>query len=180
MEQMKHMRTIGIILLTTVLMACGPGEQGSTEPVAAQDTTNTTLLSVDLGPQDMPLFVELGDATTLGVDAPAVEWNEERGCMEVAAGEHFAIVITEEPGDMARLKADLERDMLQKHTVLEESPEKLVYRSQFPDEDLVFIHFYQVVEVEGRTFTVQDKEEGRFNEADVARMARAVRTQRAV
>lgn len=177
---LRPMRTTGIILLTTLLLACGSGEQGSAEPVAAQDTTSTTLLSVDLAPQDMPLFVEIGDANVLGVESPAVEWNEERGCMEVMAGEHFAIVITEEPGDMARLKADLDRDLLQTHTVLEESPEKLVYRSQFPDQDLVYIHFYQVVEVDGRTFTVQDKAEGRFNEADVARMARAVRTQRAV
>ena len=70
--------------------------------------------------------------------------------------------------------------MLQKHTVIEESPEKLVYRSQFPDDQLVFIHFYQIVQMDGRTFTVQDNEKGRFNETDVARMAKAVRTQRAV
>ena len=65
--------------------------------------------------------------------------------------------------------------MLRKHTVLEETPEKVVYRSQFPDEDIVFIHFYRLVPVGDRTFVVRDAAEGRFNEADVQRMVAAVR-----
>ena len=171
------MRTSFILLLATAFAACS--ESSLPTDTASIDST-ATMLSVDLGAQDMPLFVELGDASTLGVEAPDVKWNEERGSMEVGAGEHFAIVITEEEGDLARIKADLDRDMLQKHTVIEESPEKLVFRSQFPDDQLVFIHFYQIVQMDGRTFTVQDNEKGRFNETDVARMAKAVRTQRAV
>lgn len=168
------------LLLATALAACGNGTPEAAAPGTHSDTTAATLLSVDLSAQDMPLFVELGDATLLGVQAPAVRWNEEMGRMEVDAGEHFGITIMEEAGDLARLKADLERDMLQKHTVIEESPEKLVFRSQFPDEDLVFIHFYQMVSVGDRSFVVQDNEKGRFNEADVARMVKAVRTQRVV
>ncbi len=173
------MRIPFILLLVTVLVACGESSQPAAATSAAMDST-ATMLSVDLNAQDMPLFVELGDATALGVAAPEVRWNEERGCMEVGAGEHFAIVITEEEGDLARIKADLDRDMLQKHTVIEESSDKLLFRSQFPDDQLVFIHFYQLVQVGDRTFTVQDNEKGRFNEADVARMAKAVRIQRAV
>lgn len=174
------MRTILIISGLLTLIACGDGKQEAAQALAAADTIISTSLSVDLNAQDMPLFVELGPADLLGIDAPMVRWNEEMGRMEVDGGEHFGIVITEEPGDLPRLKADLERDMLQKHTVIEEAPDRLVYRSQFPDDELVFVHFYQVVRSGDRTFTVQDNEKGRFNEADVARMAKAVRTQRTV
>jgi hypothetical protein len=100
--------------------------------------------------------------------------------VEVNAGDHFAITIVEAPGDIARLKADLDRDMLQKHTVIEETPEKLVYRSQFPDEDLVFIHFRKVISVGDRTFVVEDASEGKFNEAEIARMAAAVKIKEAI
>jgi hypothetical protein len=138
------------------------------------------VLSVDLSAQGLPLFVELGDASTLGVDSPTVRWNEEMGRVEVSAGEHFGITIREDAADLERVKADLDRDMLQKHTLMEESTEKLVYRSQFPDEDLVFIHFYQVLDSEGRTFIVQDDPNGRFNEADIKRMSNAVRAQKPI
>ena len=174
------MRTILILSGMITLLACGDGKQEAAQALAAADTTVSTSLSVDLNPQDMPLFVELGSAALLGIDTPTVMWNEEMGRMEVDGGEHFGIVITEEPGDLPRLKADLERDMLQKHTVIEEGTDRLVYRSQFPDDKLIFIHFYQVVQAGDRTFTVQDNEKGRFNETDVARMAKAVRTQRPV
>lgn len=174
------MRTILIVSGSLTLIACGDGKQEAAQALAAADTIISTSLSVDLNAQDMPLFVELGPADLLGIDAPTVRWNEEMGRMEVDGGEHFGIVITEEPGDLPRLKADLEREMLQKHTVIEEAPDRLVYRSQFPDDGLVFVHFYQVVQSGDRWFTVQDNEKGRFNEADVARMAKAVRTQRTV
>jgi hypothetical protein len=64
--------------------------------------------------------------------------------------------------------------MLRKHTILEETPDKVIFRSQFPDEDLVFIHFYQVIPIGDRTFVVEDAAEGRFNEADIKRMAGSV------
>jgi len=173
------MRTPIMLLLAAALAACGDGKQEAAEAMAAQDST-ATVLSVDLAAQDMPLFVELGDAATLGVDAPAVKWNEEMGRVEVSAGEHFSITIMEEVADIARLKSDLDRDMLQKHTVMEEAADKLIYRSQFPDDALVFVHFYQVVQAQGRSFIVQDNSSGRFSEADIARMAKAVRTERPV
>ena len=95
------------------------------------------------------------------------------------AGEHFGLLITEEPGDLARLKADLDRDMLRKHTVIEETAEKLVYRSEFPDDAGTYIHFYRSVQVGDRTFVVTDADQVRFNEADVKRMAASIKTKEA-
>lgn len=168
-----------MLLLVAASTACGDGKKEAAEAMTAQQD-RPTILSVDLSAQDIPLFVELGDAATLGVDAPQVAWNEEMGRVEVRAGEHFGITIMEDEADLVRLKADLDRDMLQKHTVVEEAADRIVYRSQFPDDALVFVHFYQVVRVQDRSFIVQDDAGGRFNEADVARMARAVRTERPV
>ena len=157
---MKH----SLLILSMVLLgACGDGKKDVADGQALADE-NAQGLIVDLGRYDMPLIVDLGDPATLGVDTPMVKWNEEFGRMEVSGGEHFELTISEEPADMARLKADLERSMLQQNTVLEETPEKIVYKSQFP----------QVVTVGERTFIVRDADQGRFNEADVARMSNAV------
>lgn len=167
--------------LLILLSSCGGGKQEAAEEMA--DTTATSAVAptiLDLSAFDTPLLVELGDMSTLGVDSPTVKWNEEFGRLEVSAGEHFGLFITEEPADLARLKADLDRDMLQKHTMIEETPEKLVYRSQFPDDAGTFIHFYRTVQVGGRTFVVTDAQPVRFNEADVARMAGSIKTKAAV
>ncbi|MBL7953263.1 MAG: hypothetical protein JNM62_16270 [Flavobacteriales bacterium] len=167
--------------LVILLPSCGDGKKEAAEQMA--DTTAISAVApvvLDLSTYDTPLLVELGDMSTLGVDSPTVKWNEEFGRLEVSAGEHFGLLITEEPADMARLKADLDRDMLQKHTVVEETPEKLVYRSQFPDDAGTFIHFYRTVQVGDRAFVITDAEQVRFNEADIARMAASIKTKAAV
>jgi hypothetical protein len=174
---MKQFLPIGLLL---VLAACGDGKKEAAEQLAAQDTVTVASTVLDLARYDVPFALDLGDMATLGVDSAQVKWNEEFGWLEVRAGEHFAVTIAEEPGDLARLKADLDRSTLQTHSITKESPDLIVYRSQFPDEDLVFVHYYQVVRADGRTFVVQDAQGGRFNEADVERMSAAVRTKPAV
>lgn len=166
-------------LLVLTVAACTPTE-APTESASPVVENSAPVLSVDLEGNDMPLVVELGDAATLGVDAPSTAWNEETGRVEVKAGDHFSLLISEEPGDLARLKADLERDVLRTHQIIQDSPEHVVYRSQFPDDALVFVHFYRIIKVDGREFVVQDDPAGRYNEADIERMARSVRTQRPV
>jgi len=167
---MKH----SLLILSLVLLgACGDGKKDVADGQALADK-NAQGLTVDLGKWDMPLIVDLGDGSTLGVDTPTVRWNEEFGRMQISGGEHFDLTISEEPADIPRLKADLERSMLQQNSILEETPEKIVYKSQFPDDDLIFIHFEQIVTVGERTFIVRDADQGRFNEADVARMSKAV------
>ena len=169
------MRSFVVLTLSALLTSCGSNDTGTTEEqVTADSSTIVPGNVIDLASFDVPFTVELGDITTLRVDTPEVHWNEEFGHLEVNAGEHFGLTITEEPADLARLKADLDRDMLREHTVMEETPAKLVYRSQFPDKDLVFIHFYQLLHVGDRTFVIEDRVEGRFNEADIARMVMAV------
>lgn len=171
------MKALAPVILALALVGCGGNDSlPEGEVVDSTATAATTPPAIlDLGSYDTPLLVELGDMATLGVDSPTVVWNEEFGRLEVNAGEHFGLLITEEPGDLARLKADLDRDMLRKHTVLEETPEKLVYRSEFPDDAGTYIHFYRTVQVGERTFVVTDAEERRFNEADVKRMAAAIK-----
>ena len=162
------------------MTSCGDGKKEAAQQMADTAAVAPSTYVIDLLAHDLPLSVDLGDRSTLGSDSAAVVWNEEFGRLVVNAGERFAITITEAPGDLARLKADLDRDMLQKHTVIEETPEKLVYRSQFPDEDLVFVHFQQVITVGDRTFLVEDATDGRFNEADIKRMAGAVKLNAAI
>ncbi len=177
------MKSILPLLILVLLASCGDGKADAARKLAeAQAQADAEAAAVEpylleLEAFDMPLVVSLPEMLTPDVDSTygRAIWNEEFGHLRVKAGDHFGLTITEDEGDIARLKADLERDMLRKHTVLEESPEHVVYRSQFPNEDLVFIHFYQIIRVDGRSFIVEDMTDGRYNEADVARMAKAVR-----
>lgn len=162
-------------LLLLVLSACGDGKKEAAEQLASAESTAVAEHIVDLTRFDLPLELSMGDLATLGVDSVAVKWNEEFGWLEVRAGDHFGLTISEEPGDLERLKADLDRSTLQTHELLRDSSDILVYRSQFPDEAIVFHHFYRSMEVDGRSFVVQDGPDGQYNEADVRRMVEAVR-----
>jgi hypothetical protein len=164
-------------------LACGDGKQEAAQlaAAAADSAAVTTSRKVDLGAHDMPLEIILPDAQLLGSDQDSVAWKEESGKLEVRAGEHFGLSISEEPADIERLKGDLERDLLRKNTVLRSGSDRIVYRSEFPDDpSLVFIHFYLIVQAQGRTFIVQDLDALRFNEQDVARMMDAVHAKVAV
>lgn len=177
------MKTFLPVLILAMFAACGDGKADAARKLAeAQAQADAEAAAVepyllDLQAFDMPLVVSLPEMLTPDQDSTygRAIWNEEFGQLRVKAGDHFGLTITEDAGNIQRLKADLERDMLRKHSILEESPEHLVYRSQFPDEDLVFIHFYRIITVDGRSFVVEDMTEGRYNEADVARMTKAVR-----
>jgi hypothetical protein len=168
---MKHYL---IALLGLSLAACGDGKHEAADQSTATESTAPGIV-VDLAPYDMPFSLDLGDPATLGTDSVEVAFNEEFGWLEMRVGEHVGLTIAEEPGDLQRLKADLDRDMLQKHTLIAQDVEHMVYRSQFPDSDLVYIHFVRVIAVDGRTFVMQDAMGPRFTEADVARMNGSVR-----
>jgi len=166
-----------LLVFPVLLLACGDGKREAAELLAKAAETNATV--VDLSAHDMPLEVHVGDLATLGADTVSVSWNEEFGWLVVQAGERFVLTIREEPGDLDRVKADLARSTLQTHQMLRDSADRLVYRSRFPDEDLVFHHFHRVLVVGARSFVVQDGPQGRFTEADVLRMEAAVRPKQA-
>lgn len=163
-------------LLVLLLLSCGDGKSDAALALAGMDTTGVGMSLVDLAAYDMPLLVTLpkGEAPEWDSLYGKPQWVEEFGHTRISAGDHFGLIITEDFGDIPRLKADLERDMLRTNTVLEETPSTIVYRQEFPDQDLVFVHFYQVLEVGDRSFVVESATDGRFNEEDIAFMKTAV------
>ena len=162
-----------IILVLLLFTACAAPEteQGTIPDRTAEEERTVMVKSVDLLAHDMPLVVQLDPQVQ---DTATVRWNEQLGRLEVSAGEGFQLTIMEEEADLDRLKADLERDMLRKNTIIEETPDQVIYRSEFPDETITFVHFYRIVRHDGRTFVVQSNDQGRFNETDVKRMAQSV------
>jgi hypothetical protein len=170
------MRNLTFFAAAALFAACGtsPAGEAPTEHPAA------TNLAVDLAGHGIPLTIEIGDAAILGTDSATVRWNEEFGHLTVQAGDRFSILITEEDGDIARLKADMERDQLRTNSIVEEQPDRIMWRSAFPDEDIVFLHFYRIVQTDGRAFVVQDDDQGRYNEADATRMMNSVRSKQPV
>ncbi len=169
-DYIRRMKPLLLLMFIPLLTACGGGDTVEQKEQAEQEPAVHT---IDLAPYDMPLVVEI-DPNVVAVDTPQVRWSEEFGRLEVEAGGRFNITIREEEADLERLKADLERDMLRKSTILEETPEMVIYRTEYPDDTIVFIHFQRVVTSEGRSFIVESHEQGRFSEQDVRRMANSV------
>jgi hypothetical protein len=163
------------LILLVLAAACGDGKADAVKKLQEMEQTGSANHIVPLLRFGMPLEVELPAGLPAGHLDQAVSWDDNTGSLRVAAGERFGLAIAEEPADFARLKATLDRDMLRRHTIIEESPTHVIYRSQFPDEDLVFVHFMRTIQVNGRSFTIESLPQGRFSEADVAAMMRAVR-----
>lgn len=172
---MKH--AFLFLFSAALLAACGDGKADAAKRMAAAaDSASSATATVDLAQFDLPLLFTAPDKQYTEGAQPTILWKDEIGKLEVKAGEHFGLTIVEEPGDIARLKADLDRDLLKKNTVLKESPGMLVYKSEFPDDpSLVFVHFYQLVKAGDRAFVVEDVQAGmRFTEQDVERMGAAI------
>lgn len=164
---MKHLLP-GLVLL----LACGHGATDPNNPAPDGDTTAVSVPApIDLTAHDIPLlFTPLDQQLTAG-DSATITWKEETGQLIIKAGDHFGLAIIEDAGDVARLKADLDRDLLRKNTILREVPGTIVYKSEFPgDAGLVQVHFYQVLSAGGRTFVVQDLDAHTYTEQDVDRM----------
>jgi hypothetical protein len=171
---MKHMYWL---LAFLPIVACGDGKADAAK--AYEDAQNEVKEQpgkvLDLSPFDMPLMVELPTTPVNGDQGESEPvWNEEFGHLRISHGEGFGINIMEDEGDIQRLKSALEQDMLRKHTIISEDNGQVIYRLQFPDEDIVFVHFYQVLRSGDRTFVVESMSDRRFNEAEVMRMTKAV------
>lgn len=172
---MKHLILAPLSVAALLLASCGDGKADAAKRMAAAADSARQAAMVDLSVHHLPLLLEM----PTGTPAPTLTWKDEIGTLEVRAGERFAIGIAEMPADAERLKADLERDLLKRNTILEETPGLLIYRSEFPDDTaLVFHHFQRSITAAGRSFRVEDAKDGTaYSLEDVQRMAAAVRAQ---
>lgn len=170
---MKHLIPV---MALGLLAACGGGPERTTDSTTQADSTaSSTAPSIDLASHGLPLLLTPPDKQLTGGLDPTIVWKDETGTLEVLAGDHFGLMIREEPGDIPRLKAALDRDLLKKNTLLRETPELLIYKSEFPDDpSLVFMHFCQVLRAGDRSFVVQDVDGQTFNQQDIERMMAAV------
>lgn len=175
---MKATLTLGIMGAVLLLSACGDGQADAAKQLAAVADSAKAASVHSLASYGMPLEVVMPE----GTPPPVIQYREETGELSVQAGEHFGLVITEGPADMARLKGDLERDLLRKNTILQETPDLLIFRSEFPDDTtLTFHRFHRSVAFGGRTFSVRDAENGTaYSLEDVQRMIAAVQPRQAV
>lgn len=156
------------------LAACGDGKADAVKKMAEADSVRTDAIVVDLAQHGIPLVVQV---PAIGTTMPPVAtFNENSGKLEFRAGERFAFTVVEDPGDLALEKAELERDLLKRNTVVRETAEELVYRSEFPDDPaLTYMHFLKVIQADGRTFLVEDIHgETKLEQEDVERMITAV------
>jgi hypothetical protein len=168
---MKH---IPLLITVGLLSACG--EKAPTADASIGTASMAPAAApIDLSSHGLPLLLNLPEKQLMGGAEPGIVWKDEIGTLEVRAGDHFGLMIREEPGDIPRLKAALDRDLLKKNTVLKETGDQLLFKSEFPDDpSLVFLHFYQVVTTGDRIFVVQDLDGQTFNQQDIERMLAAI------
>jgi hypothetical protein len=169
---MKALFPSAILALAFIFNACGDGQRDAALQIAAAADSLKVASTVDLGEFHMPLVLVMPE----GMPPAMKTWKDELGELSISAGDHFNLSITEGPADRDRLKGDLDRDLLRKNTIVEETPDLLVYRSEFPDDSsLVFFHFNKTITVDGRTFTAMDGDTGTpFSLEDVKRMAGSI------
>jgi len=181
-----NMKPCIMVMALFALASCGDGKSDAAKQLAAQAdreaVVNARDTIIDLAKYDLPLQLTVPDKQLTGGAEPEIVWKEETGRLEIKAGDHFAITITEETADIPRLKADLDRDLLKKNTVIKETPDLLEYKSEFPDDpSLMYIHFHRAINAGQRSFVVQDADNGvRFNQQDVERMIGAVAVEQLV
>jgi len=164
------------ILFSGLMLSCACGTGPASEQNAGTAIGDSVAhATIDLAGHGLPLLLTAPDKELTGGADPSIIWKDETGTLAVGAGEHFELEIREEPADIPRLKATLDRDLLRRNTIVREEPDLLVWRSEFPDDpSLVFIHFYRVLKTDGREFTVQDADGPPFNEQDIERMRTAI------
>ncbi len=169
---MKPLILLPAVSLALLMFSCGDGKADAVKRMAEVADSLKAANTIDLAEHHLPLVVHV----PVGMPPASVVWKDEAGKLSVKAGDHFALEIHEAPADMQRLKDDLDRDLLQKNTILEETPDLLIYRSEFPDDStLVFFHFHQFVNTAGRSFIIDDEDNGdAFTREDVQRMAKSV------
>lgn len=169
---MKTVLPLALAAWAMIFGACGDGKADAARKMAAAADSVRQAAVVDLEVHHLPLLLEMPD----GLQAPGMVWKDEVGKLEIRSGDHFAMDITEAPPDMARLKADLDRDLIRRSTILKETPDLLLYRSEFPDDtSLVYFHFYRSINASGRSFIIEDAQvEKPFTLPDVERMAAAI------
>lgn len=159
-----------------LLAACGDGKADAVKKMAEADSS-AQATTMDLAGHGFPLVVDVPDPKDTDGATAVVVFNENSGKLEVRAGQRFAFTVVEDAADLERVKGDLERDLLKRNTVVRETPDELIYKSEFPDDPaLTYLHFLKVVPAGGRTFIVEDLQDGvKLTEQDVERMVRAVR-----
>ena len=168
---MKALFPSVVVALSLLLTACSTGPTDAEKQMAAADSARAAAL-VDLSVHHLPLVLDMPP----GTPDPVLVWKDQIGTLAVRAGDHFAMDISEAPADPDRLKADLDRDLLKRNTILEETPELLIYKSEFPDDTaLVFHHFERWITVDGRSFRVGDAKDGTaFTLEDIRKMAGSI------
>lgn len=166
---MKHLLTYFHVALILIFSACN---SGSTDDSTGIQKVHKGMMMLDLTDKGLPVTIIVPDSTTGELTINATSY----GDVEIKVGDYFQIKFTPS-ADMALLKSDLQADLLWKTTILEDTPELLLYKSELPDGSKVFFHFYAVVDIGGAKYEVKDISGGeQYPESAIRKMSEAIKT----
>ena len=151
-----------ILLVSLFLSACSSKTNSNQEEDA---TATESMLEFDLSAFGTQAIILLPDTTLSPLETTILPSGE----LEIRVGKGFQVMIAE-GGDIELKKSDIETDLLYKGTVLKQTDNSLLYKSELPDGSLSFHHFYVIKEINGNMYELSDIDNGEpfsENEAEI-------------
>lgn len=155
-------------LITTILLL-GLGACTSPDSGSGTNENSTEVLEESPDVQRLDIFEEVFNLSiALPQDyaldnPPRINFNPAFGHMEVKCGEVFALIITEESGNIDETIEQLERDLVFKYEIEDQTNRGLLYKQFIPGSDREFWHFYVMVPGSVTGYVVRDAQMDELN-----------------
>ncbi len=186
---MKKLLLPFAVIATIALVSCG----GNSEADSTNETDSTNVEVVDTKGMIELMLTEHGYDLKVMVPnedeakgTPVVSLNDATGALDIKVGENFHFSLMED--DMAYLqetltllKSDLAENFTFNNTIITDEENCLVYKSALKnDAEREYYHFFSIVEVGGKYYSVQDDQMGEFKQHHIDKMLKSLKTLAAV
>lgn len=109
-------------------------------------------------------------------NAPKIEMNNATGELDIHIGDQFWIIASLEKQEIAKIKAELNEDMLFTSRIVEENDKSILYQRILPDGAEYDFSYKYTGEIDGKPYFFRTSEEGEFKMDHVTKMKQAINT----
>lgn len=155
--------------LMTAVMLLGLGACTSSDSGNGTNENSTEVLEespavqrLDISEEVFNLSIALPQDYALD-NPPRIDFNPAFGHLEVKCGDVFGLIITEESGDINEVIEQLERDLVFKYEIEEQTSNSLLYKQFFSGNNQEFWHFYVILPGSETNYVVRDAQMDELN-----------------
>lgn len=155
-------------LMTAILLlglgACTSSDSGNGVSEDSNEVVEQgpTVQRLDISEEVFQLSIAIPQDYALD-NPPRINFNPAFGHMEVKCGDVFALIITEESGNIDETIEQLERDLVFKYEIEDQTNRGLLYKQFIPGSDREFWHFYVMVPGSETGYVVRDAQVDELN-----------------